>query len=96
MTSKHDDWLEVEQALGNKGRLRILRSLFASRPLGLTRYRLSRETGLNQSEVKRNLEVLVRLRWVLEESLVPTTYVLNLENRFVKKLGCFFEGLDLG
>lgn len=94
MASMGSSWGEIEEALGSRGRIRILRCLYTHRSAGLTRYRIARETGLSQREVRRLLGLLVELGWVSQTDTSPRTYRLNLGKRAVEALVEFFEALD--
>jgi DNA-binding transcriptional ArsR family regulator len=96
MGSTGSSWDEVERNLGNRGRLRIFKALYDSLPSPLTKYKLVKETGLSQAEVKRHLETLVEAGWVLKGSLMPTTYCLNLVNLLVKSFVGFLEAIGSG
>ena len=80
----------IEEALGSKGRIRILRAL--AKEGGASLYKISKETGLSTKNVKRNLEKLVKLGWVEEFKLSGSIqYRLNERRNEVKKLIEFFE-----
>lgn len=95
MASATSSWENIEKALGSKGRLRILRCLYENLPSSLTRYGISKRTGLDQSEAKRDLEVLLELAWISTEPLTPPTFRLNLENPSVKSFVAFLETLRI-
>ncbi|MEM3648794.1 MAG: hypothetical protein QW506_06495 [Thermoproteota archaeon] len=85
-----DVWGEVEEGLGSVGKIRILRLLMAEPEECFTKYMLERATGLKPKDVKKSLEVLVGLGWVVENPCDPKTYRINLENERVKILAELF------
>lgn len=77
---------EIEDAVGGKGRLRILGLLAEHRGGFLTRYAIKKEAGLRDRTVKSDLETLVKLGWIRESPYEPKKYRINLEKEEVKHL----------
>ncbi len=85
---------QIEEAIGSKGRLRIVGTLASSPRELYTRYALGRKTGIRQAYIKSDLEKLVRLGWVEELKSLTKKYRLNTEHpqvehilEFLKKVG---------
>lgn len=83
-------WEELEEGLGSVGKIRMLRVLISKPEEHFTKYMLERATGLKPKDVKKSLEVLVELGWVVEDPCDPKTYRINLENERVKILAELF------
>lgn len=81
-----DGWSEVEEGLGSVGKIRILRVLMFKPEECFTKYMLERATGLKPKDVRKSLEALTRLGWVVENPCDPKTYRINMENEKVKVL----------
>jgi DNA-binding IclR family transcriptional regulator len=75
---------EIEDAIGGKGRLRILGLLSENKERFLTKYAIKKETGLRARTVKSDLLKLVRLGWVRESPHEPKKYRINLEKEEVE------------
>ncbi|MFQ6011259.1 MAG: hypothetical protein ACE5KG_03705 [Nitrososphaerales archaeon] len=85
---------QVEEALGSKGKLRIIGTLASSPRDVFSRYALGRKTGIRQTYIKSDLEKLVRLGWVEELDSLTKKYRLNSKHPpveyaldFLKKVG---------
>ena len=88
---------EIEEVMGSKGRLRVLKFLVRN-PKGepaLSVFRLKMLTGLRGRNVEKHLETLVEWGWVEE---IPTLggrkYRLKRENPRVEALIKFFKKAD--
>lgn len=85
---------ELEEVLGSRGRLRILKCLIKN-PTGetaLSSYRLMSLTGMKRGNVEKNLETLVRWGWVEKIPINGgTKYRLNRNKSEVKSLIEFFR-----
>jgi DNA-binding IclR family transcriptional regulator len=85
---------QIEEAIGSKGRLRIVGTL-ASSPMELfSRYALGRKTGIRHSYIKSDLEKLVRLGWVEELNSLTKKYRLNTKNPQVEHILEFLKKVD--
>ena len=88
---------ELEEVLGSRGRLRILKFLIKN-PTGetaLTVYRLTSLTGLKRGNVEKHLETLMRYGWVEKIPIYEgIKYRLNREKPELKHLIKFFK--DVG
>jgi DNA-binding transcriptional ArsR family regulator len=84
----------IEAALGNLGRLRILRVLAANGFLSYTRYGLEKATKLKPVAVRRYLRILVELGLVEEINSTPVTYRINYEEAFTASLIEFFRKVE--
>ncbi len=93
MASKNIDWTTIEKVFGSKSRIKIIRCLYENSPSSLTKYKLTKETGLSPAELRNHLKILVDLRWVSEEPLNPRTYHLEESNPYVKTFFSFLTGL---
>ncbi|MEM2849209.1 MAG: hypothetical protein QXI36_02920 [Candidatus Bathyarchaeia archaeon] len=82
---------EVERALGNPVKLRILRALAMSSSQALTKYELERKTYAKPTSLRRNLNELIALGWVEELPYTPRRYRLNLNNDTLRSLLKFFK-----
>jgi len=82
---------EIESGLGSEGKIRILGALAKNPDTPLTRYSLEKLTKLKPTDVKTNLEVLVRMKWVTEHPYQPRKYRINLENETARHLIEFFH-----
>ncbi|MBS7613936.1 hypothetical protein KEJ48_06840, partial [Candidatus Bathyarchaeota archaeon] len=72
-----DVWSEIEEGLGSIGKIRILRVLISKPEECFTKYVLERATGLRPKDVRKSLEALVKLGWVVENPCDPKTYRIN-------------------
>lgn len=96
--NRKNTFKEIEEVLGSKGRLRILKSLIST-PLhdpALTVFRLRVLTGLKHNSVETHLQTLMKWQWVkeiringgrkykLEKDRVP----IKALTQFFKKTGC--------
>lgn len=82
----------LEVALGSVGRLRILKCLLSSsKPL--TKYAIQKATGLKSIDVKRDLEKLASIGWliVIRNPRAPDKYVVNRASEVVKALEALFR-----
>ncbi|MCS7139567.1 MAG: hypothetical protein N3F04_07395 [Candidatus Nezhaarchaeota archaeon] len=82
----------IEVALGSVGRLKILRSLLSSsKPL--TKYAIQKKTGLKSVDLKRDLEKLTSIGWliVIKNPRAPDKYELNRGLEEVKALEALFR-----
>lgn len=84
----------VEEGLGSRSRLRILRLLTAGEASSQTKYRLQKATGLKPVDVRRHLKVLVETGWVKEHSYNPPVYTLDLDSPRARFLVDFFKKID--
>ncbi len=85
---------QIEEAIGSKGRLRII-GTFASSPMEVySRYALGRKTGIRHSYIKSDLEKLVRLGWVEELNTLTKKYRLNTKNPQVGLIIEFLKKVD--
>ncbi|MEK0324889.1 MAG: hypothetical protein QQN63_04215 [Nitrosopumilus sp.] len=77
---------QIEEAIGSKGRLRIIGTL-ASSPMDVySRYALGRKTGIRHAYLKSDLEKLMRLGWVEELNSLTKKYRLNTKHPQVEHL----------
>ncbi len=88
-----DVWGEVEEGLGSVGKIRILREMIFRPEEHFTKYMLERATGLKPKDVRKILQTLVDLGWVVENPCDPKTYRINMENGRVKFLAELFHKL---
>ena len=79
----------VEEGLGRKDKIKILRALAEEKKL-LTVYGLHKKTHLKREDIKRNLADLVKIEWVVEQKISNSLYSINRENAYVQKLALFF------
>ena len=80
---------EVEVALRSPAHFKVLKVLLQNRSKYLTKYYISKETGIPNPA--RILETLVRLDWVEEQTISGhTRYRINMKNPKVKALLDFF------
>ncbi|MDG6939815.1 MAG: hypothetical protein JRN39_05370 [Nitrososphaerota archaeon] len=86
---------ELEEALCSKGRLRIIRELAVSQDGPLSKYMLERRTGIRSSDLRADLNKLVRIGWVREASGSGrlTRYVLDVEDEALAKTLAFLRGV---
>ena len=72
--------LEIEELLGSKARLRILR-LFAKYPNHtFTQYKICQATGLKRQAASKHLEKLLEEHLVASRRGAITTYYFNINN----------------
>jgi len=88
-----DVWEDVEEGLGSVGKIRILREMVFNPEQHFTKYMLERATGLKPRDVRKSLQTLIDLGWVLENPCDPKTYRLNVEDETVKLIIEFFRKL---
>jgi len=81
----------IENGLGSKGRLKILRVMTRNPHNSFTRYQLQQSTRLNAIGVKADLNTLIRVGWVREYPLEPRKYQIELENPIVSQIVEFFR-----
>ena len=93
MVKARDVWEDVEEGLGSVGKIRILRVMVFNPEEHFTKYMLERATGLKPKDVRKSLQTLVDLGWVLENPCDPKTYRLNVEDETVKLIIEFFRRL---
>ncbi|MGD8566243.1 MAG: hypothetical protein PVF96_07850 [Candidatus Bathyarchaeota archaeon] len=86
-----DLWIEFEEGLGSKGKLRMMRVMIEKPSLTFTKYSLEKETKLKPVDVRTNLKILVELGWVKEYPYQPKTYKINMEKEIVKYFANFIE-----
>jgi len=80
---------EVEVALRSPANLKVLRVLLQNRSKYLTKYYISKETGVPNST--RIMKALVELGWVEKQTISGhTRYRINMKNPKVKALLDFF------
>ena len=88
---------EMEEAMGSRGRLRVLKFLVRN-PKGepaLSVFRLKTLTGLRGRNVEKHLETLVKRGWVEEIPILGgRKYRLKRENPRVEALIQFFKKAD--
>jgi Fic family protein len=94
-TKDNDYWVEIEDGLGSRGRIRILRYLLEHSKQQHSKYVLRNKTGLTSKEASRQIQKLVKLGWVKEFSIQPKIYRANIENPTVKLISDFFYNLKL-
>ena len=84
---------EIEIALRSPANLRVLRVLLQNRGRYVTKYFISKETGIpNPSRI---IESLVRLGWVEEQNIGGhRRHRINVENPKVRALQEFFEKVE--
>jgi DNA-binding transcriptional ArsR family regulator len=93
-TKDNDYWVEIEEGLGSRGRIRILHYLLEHSKQQFSKYVLRNNTGLTSKETSRQIQTLVKLGWVKEFSIRPKTYSANIENPIVKLISDFFYNLN--
>ncbi len=84
----------IEDALGGRGKLRIL-GVLAENPSGLcSKYVLGKRTGLRSHALKPDLEALLGVGWITRYEYTPLKYGLNLGSsevelvlEFLRKIG---------
>jgi len=82
----------LEEILGSKGRIRIL-VILAKSQSPLTIYKISKLTGLSTKNTRRNIEILIKHKWIKEIKVNRATYYkINEDNeaaiefmKFIKK-----------
>lgn len=87
-------WKDAEKALGTVGKLRIMRELLRESERTRSRYVLKKSTRLKLQSIKKHLEVLVKLGWVVEIPYQPKKYKANMENLAVRAFQRFCVELD--
>ena len=85
---------QIEEAIGSKGRLRIVGTLASSPMELLSRYALGRKTGIRHAYIKSDLEKLVRLGWVEELNSLTKKYRLNTKHPQVEHILEFLKKVD--
>ncbi|MAH21222.1 MAG: hypothetical protein CMO12_00215 [Thaumarchaeota archaeon] len=83
--------ISIENGLGSKGRLKILRAMTRNPHDSFTRYQLQQSTRLNATGVKADLNTLIRVGWVKEYPFEPRKYQIELENPIVSQIVEFFK-----
>ena len=76
---------KIEEGLGSKGKLRIIRELAKNPEDLLTKYFLEKKTGIKPVDVRANLKSLIELNWVIEHKFRIKKYQLNMENEIIKE-----------
>jgi Fic family protein len=79
----------VEQGLGSIGKIKILRALAEEKKL-VTIYTLHKKTHLKREDIKRNINELIEIEWVVEHNIGNRVYSINKDNNYIKKLLVFF------
>ncbi len=98
MYSLHEyKWrIDLEKALGGKGKIRILTVMAESPNKDFTKYALGRATGLKDSVLKRNLADLIEAGWISKLTTNPIKYRLNLQNSCVRSFLDFIKDVMQG
>lgn len=82
----------IELGIGSIGKIKILKALAEENKM-VTIYLLHKKTGLKRENIKRNLEDLITIGWVLAKKMVNTMYILNRDNEYVKNTLIFFANI---
>lgn len=89
-----DVWKDLEQGLGSKGKIRILRKMLEKPYMAFSKHTLARATGLKWENVKSDVKILTEIGWLKKNAYDPETYKVNLENEFVQNIAEFFKRLS--
>lgn len=83
----------IETGLGGVGKVKIIRALAEENKLA-TIYFLHKKTHLKREDIKRNVEELVEIGWVMRGKYGHTVYSINTDNAYVRRLVEYFR--DIG
>lgn len=83
---------EIEQILTSSGKMKILRLLMKFPNHTFTRYEIGKKTPLSQKDIARDLDILVKAKWIIEFQLqYLRKYSINLDNELTHQFFEFFK-----
>jgi DNA-binding MarR family transcriptional regulator len=93
---RNDDYAsEVENALGSKARLRILRLLAKYPDHAFTQYRICQVTGLKRQTASKHMKKLIEMNLIAQRGSSIVRYSFNTNNDRANVLREFFSKMLL-
>jgi hypothetical protein len=75
----------IETGLGSIGKVKIIKALAEENKLA-TIYVLHKKTHLKRTDIKNNLDDLMKIGWVSQSKYANVVYGINRENSYVGRL----------
>ncbi len=75
----------IENGLGSIGKVKIVKALAEENKMA-TIYLLQKKTHLKRDDIKKNLDDLVSIGWVVQSRYANTMYSINKGNHYVTRL----------
>jgi len=81
----------LEEILSSRGRIRIL-IILAKSQTPLTIYKISKLTGLSTKNTRKNIEILIKHKWIKEIKINRATYYkINEDDEIAKEFLKFIK-----